>query len=115
MFNIAIKALLFLPYNDTQCGAKIFRKKAISKVLPLLTLSQWAFDVDLLYNLKNAGFTIKEHPTVWSDRQYSKINFLKSGPMMFLGVVRLRIINSPFKSIIRVYDLANEMARKMLR
>lgn len=111
MFNSLIKALLFLPYRDTQCGAKVFRKQAIEGVLSNLTMSRWAFDVDLLYSLRKIGFRIKEIPTVWADKEYSKINFWSAGPWMALGVIRLRIMNSPFKKMIRIYDLLTGMLK----
>lgn len=105
IFNNLIRSVLFLNYKDTQCGAKIFRYSAIKEVLPLLTMSQWAYDVDLLYNLKKLGYSVTEYPTVWADKEYSKINFAKAGPRMALGVIRLRILNSPFRDFIRVYAM----------
>lgn len=103
-FNFLIRSLLFLPYRDTQCGAKIFKREAVKKIVPEITMSQWAFDVDLLFQAKRRGLRIKESPTVWADREYSKINFLRSGPKMALGVIRLRLLHSPVKIFIRVYD-----------
>ena len=104
MFNTLIRSILFLPFRDTQCGAKIFKRQALQKAIPYLRLSQWAFDVDLLYTMKKNKFRIKEVKTNWTDREYSKINFWRAGPWMALGVIRLRILNSPFKSLIRIYD-----------
>jgi len=104
LFNFVIRSSLFLPFRDTQCGAKIFRRKALENVIPQLTMSQWAFDVELLYALKKNNYKIRAVPTVWTDKEYSKINFWKAGPWMALGVLRLRIVNSPAKRFIRVYD-----------
>ena len=104
VYNSLIRALFLLPYRDTQCGAKIFRRKAIESSCDSFTMSQWAFDLDIIYNIRKKGFSIKEVPTAWSDRKYSKINFLKAGPRMALGIIRLRLINSPFKGFIRLYD-----------
>ncbi len=104
MFNFLIRSILFLPYRDTQCGAKVFKRKTIEKTLPRLTMSKWAFDVELLFNMKMLGFIIISFPTKWYDREYSKINFLKASPWMALAIVRLRIINSPFRKFIRIYD-----------
>jgi glycosyltransferase involved in cell wall biosynthesis len=103
-FNFLIRAILFLPYRDTQCGAKIFRRKALENTVPKITFSKWAFDVDVIYTLRKNGFRVKEHKTVWSDKAYSKINFMSSAPMMLLAIIRLRILNSPFKRFIRIYD-----------
>ena len=97
IFNTWIRMTLFLNYKDTQCGAKIFRREAIEKVLPHLSVLEWAFDVDILYTLKKLGFTTKEVPTFWSDKNYSTINFARSGPKMALTVLKLRLLNSPLK------------------
>ena len=104
IFNALIRAILFLPYRDTQCGAKVFKREAIVKVISKLSMSKWAFDVELIYTLRKFGFSVKEYPTKWADKQYSTINFMTSGPWMALGVIRLRLLNSPLKRFIRVYD-----------
>jgi len=103
-FNSLVKSVLLLPFNDTQCGAKIFRRDIIEKVIPSLWLSKWAFDVDFLFSAKKHGFKIKEFPTNWRDKKYSKINFWQAGPWMALAVIRLRMLNSPFKFGVRIYD-----------
>ncbi len=104
LYNLFIRFLFFFPFKDTQCGAKIFKRRAVEKILPRLIHAKWAFDVDWLYNLKRFGFKTREEPTRWSDREYSKINFLRAGPFMALSVLRLRLINSPFNFVMRFYD-----------
>jgi glycosyltransferase involved in cell wall biosynthesis len=104
VFNALIRSVMFLNIKDTQCGAKLFKSHSLRLIIPKITMSQWAFDVELLYLLKKNKMTIKEVPTVWSDNKYSKLNFMKAGPKMVLGILRLRIINSPFKSLVRIYD-----------
>ena len=104
IFNFLIRSILQLPYKDTQCGAKIFKRRAVETMLPHLTMSQWAFDVELLCVLKKNNYSIKSAPTVWIDKEYSKINFWKAGPWMFLGIIRLRLLQSPLRQFIRIYD-----------
>lgn len=104
IYNFLLRLLFSLPYRDTQCGAKIFRRAVLEKIIPSLTITQWAIDIDLIYNARKAGFKIKEAPTVWSDRAYSTINFMQAGPWMALAAVRLRLINSPLNFIVKIYD-----------
>lgn len=104
IYNFLIRCLFLMPYKDTQCGGKLFKRAVIEKILHELLITKWAFDVDLLYRSKVNGFRIREFPTVWSDREYSKINFKRAGPLMALSMIRLRIINSPFKDLARLYD-----------
>jgi glycosyltransferase involved in cell wall biosynthesis len=104
IFNLLVRTLFLINYRDTQCGAKIFKKEVIRKIIDKLGITQWAFDIDLLYQIKKANFRVKEEPTVWSDSDYSKINLKSSGTYMVLGVIRLRILNSKIKSLVRIYD-----------
>ena len=104
VYNSFIRAILLISYRDTQCGAKIFKKEAVARILNKIGMTSWAFDIEMLYLLNKYGFRIKEEPTTWSNKDYSKINFWRSGPWMGLAVVRLRILNSPLKRMIRIYD-----------
>ncbi len=104
MFNALVRSLLLIPYRDTQCGAKVFRRKAIETLIDSLSMSNWAFDVDLIYSAMKNNLTIKELPTSWIDKEYSKINFWSAGPWMAMGVIRLRLLNSNLDSFVRIYD-----------
>ena len=97
VFNFLIRSLFLFNFRDSQCGAKIFKKNVVEKILPRLNMTQWAFDIDLLHNVKKCGFRIKESPTLWQDIEGSKINLKKASVQMFLAVFQLRILNSSFK------------------
>jgi len=99
IFNFLVRNLFFLQYKDTQCGAKVFKRKALEKIVPRLGMTQWAFDIDLLYNAKKENFKIKEHPTFWQNKDNSKLNLRRASLQMFFAIVQLRILNSPFKRI----------------
>ena len=115
IFNFFIRIILGLRFKDTQCGAKLFKRNALEKTIPKLTFSQLAFDVDILYNMEKLGLKIREIPTIWSDEEYSKVNFVKSGPWMALAVLRLRLINSSFKGLIKFYDKLVDRLLKIIR
>lgn len=103
-FNFIVRSILLMPYRDTQCGAKLFKRRVIESVLNDLGLTKWGFDVDLLYKIRKKRFRIKEVPTIWEDKAESKLD-LKIVPIqMFSSVIRLRILNSPFKKLVRMYD-----------
>ena len=104
IFNLLVRSVLMIPYRDTQCGAKLFKRKAIELSVSKLKLSKWAFDIDLLYAMNKDNFRIKEHATNWSDKTGSHVNVVKTGPMMALAVIRLRILDSIFKGFITFYD-----------
>lgn len=82
--------LLFgLSYYDFQCGAKLFKRAVLETVTPQLTVTQWAFDAELLYLCKKAGYTVIEIPTVWEDQAESKLT-LKGGVRMLGSLFKVR-------------------------
>ncbi len=72
-FNLLIRLLFGLTFNDTQCGAKVFTKAAIDAVLPEMQSRGFEFDVELLWRLGRAGYTIAEVPIVWQNRGDSRV------------------------------------------
>ena len=102
-FNFLVRSILLLNYSDTQCGAKLFKREAVEKVVNDLGITDWAFDIDLLYKMKRKNLKVIEIPTMWEDKAGSKVNLI--APLkMFSAIIRLRIIYSPFNFIISAYD-----------
>ena len=102
-FNLIVRSLFFIPHRDTQCGAKLFRKDLLKRILPKLGSSEWSFDVDLLFYARRERAKIKSIPTMWDDQKGSKVNWKKTPITMFLSIIRLRLVHSPFKFIIKAY------------
>lgn len=102
-FNIIARGLFFFNHRDTQCGAKLFKKELIEKILPLLGSSEWSFDIDLLFYARREHAKIISIPTEWNDEKGSKINLKRTPLSMFLSVIRLRLVHSPFTFIVRFY------------
>ncbi|HZW61717.1 MAG TPA: glycosyltransferase [Candidatus Babeliales bacterium] len=93
--------LLFgMNYYDLQCGAKLFKREVIEKIVSEFSVRQWAFDVELLYLAKKYGFKVKEIPTVWRDQADSKLTPVRSGLRMLSAVIKLRVRHSPFKGLV---------------
>jgi glycosyltransferase involved in cell wall biosynthesis len=100
VFNGIVRTLFNLPYKDTQCGAKVFKRKALEAVVDELGTTNLAFDVDLLYLMHKHGFELKEVPTSWEDKEGSKISMRRAAPQMLGAVARMRIKHSRFKNLV---------------
>jgi len=89
VFNMIIRVMFGLPFKDTQCGAKVFKKAAIDAVIGQMVSTGFVFDVELLWRIRNLGFTIREHPITWHDRGDSRV---RGGDVlrMLSGLFRLR-------------------------
>jgi glycosyltransferase involved in cell wall biosynthesis len=72
-FNLLIRFLFGLDFHDTQCGAKVFKKTAIDRVLPTLVSRGFEFDVELLWRLRQAGCRVVEVPIEWQNIGNSRV------------------------------------------
>lgn len=87
-FALIRECMFGLGVVDSQCGAKIFKK---SDIFPLeLTTNGWAFDVELLYRVKQRGKEIREIGITWQDGPETKVGLLTPFTM-FWELVRLRL------------------------
>ena len=102
-FHTIVSALFWMGIRDTQCPAKVMRRKALEDVLESLRIADLAFDVNLLFSLRRAGHRVKEVPIEWTDQLGSKVtaNLWRLSLVMFLSVVRLRLVHSPFYKWLR--------------
>jgi hypothetical protein len=96
VFHKIVQFLFHMNIRDTQCGAKVMKTAAVEKIHDRLTIADMAFDINLLYALKRAGFKILEVPTEWTDKIGSKVALGRTSLTMFLSVVRIRLIYSPW-------------------
>jgi glycosyltransferase involved in cell wall biosynthesis len=94
-FHLIVQGLFRMNLRDTQCGAKVMRREAVEKVHSSLRIADMAFDINLLYSLKRAGYRILEVPTEWTDKIGSKVTLAGTSLVMFLSVVRIWLIYSP--------------------
>ena len=96
-FHVIVEVLFWMHIKDTQCPCKVMRRAAVEKIHSSLRIADLAFDVNLLYSLKHAGFSVLEVPTEWTDKIGSKVtaSLFRSSFTMFLSVVRIRLIYSP--------------------
>ena len=96
VFHLIVELLFGMHIKDTQCGAKVMRRQAVEKVHSTLRIADMAFDINLLYSLKRAGYRILEVPTEWTDKMGSKVNLFRTSLTMFLSAFRIRLIYWPW-------------------
>jgi len=101
-FNRILRALSLLPFRDTQCGFKAFRREAAREIFSLQTIDGFAFDVEVLLLAQALGFRIRELPVRWLNSPESKVHIVTDSLRM-LGdafTVRRRVAR-----VMRLRDL----------
>ena len=91
-----VRVLFWLPFQDTQCGAKLFRRESITEIEDTLKTTNMQFDVELLWKLNRAHKRIIEIPTTWVDQPGSaqlgsKFGFFQTGVKMVLSLLSIRL------------------------
>ena len=77
IFNFAVRLIAIKGIKDTQCGFKLFSKKATLIIFPKQQVFRWGFDVELLFIAKKKKLNIKEVPIVWINNEQSKVSPVK--------------------------------------
>jgi dolichyl-phosphate beta-glucosyltransferase len=90
VFNRAMRLLLGLPYVDTQCGLKGFRRDAAEALFSRARVDGFAFDAEALLVASRLGIEVVEVPVVAEDRQGSKVRLGGDALRMLADVWQVR-------------------------
>lgn len=90
IFNRIVRLVLRLPFVDTQCGFKAFRREKCRIIFEQQTIERFGFDPELLYLARHHGLRTAEVAVRWSHSPATKVNMLRDSVQMFLDVVIIR-------------------------
>ncbi len=114
VFHAIVQSLFWMNIRDTQCGAKVLHREVVEKIHSSLCIADMAFDINLLYLVKRAGFKTLEVPTEWTDKAGSKVALGRTSLTMLLSVIRLRWIYSPFAFLRKIFQPIENWAYRKL-
>jgi len=89
-FNLVMRVICGLPFWDTQCGFKLFRRDAAQTVFKRVTTDRFGFDVEALFIARLHNFKTVEVPVRWNHAEGTKINMFSDSASMFLDLIRVR-------------------------
>jgi dolichyl-phosphate beta-glucosyltransferase len=90
VFNTIVRVILRLPFVDTQCGFKAFRREECRILFQQQRIERFGFDPELLYLARHHGLKTVEIPVRWAHSPATKINMLRDSIQMFLDVFTIR-------------------------
>jgi dolichyl-phosphate beta-glucosyltransferase len=90
IFNKIVRTILRLPFVDTQCGFKAFRRERCKIIFEQQTIERFGFDPELLYLARHHGLSIKEVAVRWAHSPATKVSMLRDSVQMFLDVFIIR-------------------------
>jgi glycosyltransferase involved in cell wall biosynthesis len=90
IFNLFVQGLTGLPFKDTQCGFKAFRRSAAVPVFERQTIFGFGFDPEILYIAKKRGLRLREIPVRWDHVEGTTVRLVKDSCRMFFDLLRIR-------------------------
>ena len=77
-------------FIDTQCGAKMFRRDSAQKIFPLVRISRFAFDVEVLFLAHLFRYQVKEMPVKWYYSSNTRVRPVIDGIKMLWDLLLIR-------------------------
>jgi glycosyltransferase involved in cell wall biosynthesis len=90
IFNKIVRIILWLPFVDTQCGFKAFRREPCAIIFQQQTIERFGFDPELLYLARHHGLRAVEIPVRWGHSPATKVSMLHDSIQMFIDVFAIR-------------------------
>jgi len=90
MANLLVQVLAVSGIKDTQCGFKLFTKKAAHDIFRRCKLNEFGFDFECLMVARDLGYKIDEVPIRWLDQEGSKVVLMRDGPRALRDLVKIR-------------------------
>ena len=88
-FNRIMRLITGLPFADTQCGFKLFRRDAARRVFPMQRMDGFSFDVEDLFIAHTLKIPTVEVPVRWNNVEGTKVGMMQ-GVASFLDLLRIR-------------------------
>jgi dolichyl-phosphate beta-glucosyltransferase len=88
-FNLFMRMMTGLPYRDTQCGFKLYRRNAARQIFSRQKLDGFSFDVEDLVIAKQLGLRAMEIAVHWNNVEGTTVGTLQ-GIKSFSDVLKIR-------------------------
>jgi len=90
VFNLVVQLLAVRGFEDTQCGFKLFTRRAADLVFPATRLAGWGFDPEVLYIARKRGLVVREVPIAWHFDADSRVRPIHDTMAMVREILSIR-------------------------
>ena len=90
IFNKIVRIVLRLPFVDTQCGFKAFRRERTQIIFEQQRIEGFGFDPELLYLARHHGLRAIEIPVRWGHSSATTVNMMGDSLKMFVDIFTIR-------------------------
>jgi len=114
ILSLTTQTFLDLPYLDTQCGFKLFRRQQAKMLFNRIFCDGFEFDLEVLYLAKQMNIPTREIGVIWQDVAGSKVAPVRDGLRMLEAIGGIRRMyagqtnpSRPLPSRRKILDLAD--------
>ncbi|CAB5101189.1 Glycosyl transferase, family 2 [Olavius algarvensis associated proteobacterium Delta 3] len=95
IYTLIQTVYLGITYRDTQCGFKVFTRRAARELFERQKLHSVIFDPEILWLAKRMGFQVAEFPVTWTHIADSRIQYdnLRKSLFVFQELFRIRFLH----------------------
>jgi dolichyl-phosphate beta-glucosyltransferase len=90
LFREVARCLISRQVTDTQCGLKLFSRRAALEIFSRLTIEGFAFDAEVVLLTQQLGLTFRRVPVTLVNDYGSTLSLRRNALPMLLDVLRLR-------------------------
>jgi dolichyl-phosphate beta-glucosyltransferase len=90
IFNLTGRLLFCVPYQDTQCGFKLFSGRAAEAVFRRTRIDRFAFDFEAILLARQLRMRLSEVYVLWNHVDGSRVRLVADSASMFWSLVKLR-------------------------
>jgi glycosyltransferase involved in cell wall biosynthesis len=108
--QLCTRLLFNLNVRDTQVGLKIFKRRVLEEVMPLMLVKRYAFDIELLAIARHRGFKIVEAPVELD------LNFSSAGTFAAVRQTLLDTLGIFYRlKVMKFYDRSEAERERILK
>jgi len=89
VFTFMVMRVVGLPFRDTQCGYKGYRRRAAHHLYARLDTLSFAFDVEILARAICMGFAIQRQPVRLVNNEATTVRLSRHAPHMLFDMARI--------------------------
>jgi dolichyl-phosphate beta-glucosyltransferase len=100
LFNRLVWVYLSIPFRDTQCGFKLFRREAAQAIFQRARIDGFAFDVEAILIAIQLGYVVCEMPVRWSNDPASRVTLSRHPAQMLADLWRIRAVSGSWRNTV---------------
>lgn len=90
LFNRVVRLIAGIPFADTQCGFKAFRRERAQVIFEQQRTEGFGFDPEILFLARRHGLRVAEIPVRWAHDPATKVHVVRDSIRMFADLLAIR-------------------------